>query len=631
LVSGRKRRVSESKASKRRSGSRGQPEVPARSPQPDWLTLATSAVVVGLAGLLYWRTCARDIVVGDTPEFVTAAITLGVPHPSGYALFTIVGHLFALLPIAPLPFRVNLMSVVCGAATAGLVFWTAFRLTGERAAAAAAALVLALSPIFWEWSLAAEVFPLNNLLSATVIYLLVRWQEQPQRTGALVMAAWVFGLALTNQLTIVLLAPAVLFLLIRNRATLLARWRTLAACVAALLIGLLPYAYLPWAAARHPVVNWGGISSLADLTAHILRKDYGTGRLVSSGELAGGSPVLRIAALFASFGLLMGLLLLLGAIQAYRRRRWYFWFSLLAFGLAGPVFIAYANLNLEAASGIYVLERFFLLSHVVLAPLMAFGAALAAEGIAARVPSIRAHAKGLVAVAVLLIALGGVFRSYAAIDQSGNRVARRFAEDIFAALEPGTILLAGGDEVDLPLLYLQAVEGYRPDVTLVIMPLLPGDWYVRQLRERYPNLAVPFAHYDGRLGTIKALIDANRKRPIAVVGNLPDESTKGSYWFCRHGLVAIALPMDQDVKLRELTADNQRLLSRHRPPSMSTIKTKSFERRILTRYATIPLVVGQEWEKVRSYSEAREWYQRALALDPDLSLAREGLARIAQP
>src|ERR1700694_1305634 len=109
----------------------------------DAKTWVGAAVVVGAAALLYFLTAARDIVVGDTPEYITAAVTLGVPHPPGYPLFTMLGHLFSSLPLGPITFRVNLLAVTCDALTVGIVYFTALRLTGYRIAAAIAALVLA--------------------------------------------------------------------------------------------------------------------------------------------------------------------------------------------------------------------------------------------------------------------------------------------------------------------------------------------------------------------------------------------------------------------------------------------------------------------------------------------------------
>src|SRR5713226_6224023 len=156
-------------------------------------TWVGAAVVVGAAALLYFLTAARDIVVGDTPELITAAVTLGVPHPPGYPLFTMLGHLFSLMPVGPIPFRVNLLAVTCDALTVGVVYFTPSRLPGSSLAAVVAALVLAVNPTFWAWSLVSEVFPLNNLLVALLICFLVIWHGQPERGSVLVAAFLVAG------------------------------------------------------------------------------------------------------------------------------------------------------------------------------------------------------------------------------------------------------------------------------------------------------------------------------------------------------------------------------------------------------------------------------------------------------
>src|SRR5256885_2473229 len=124
-------------------------------------TWAGAIFVVSVAAVLYFFTAARDIVVGDTPELITAAVTLGVAHEPGYPLFTMLGHLFSMLPFGSIPFRVNLLSVTCDAFTIGVVYFSALRLTRSQLAAGVGALLLAVNPTFWEWSLATEVFPLN--------------------------------------------------------------------------------------------------------------------------------------------------------------------------------------------------------------------------------------------------------------------------------------------------------------------------------------------------------------------------------------------------------------------------------------------------------------------------------------
>jgi dolichyl-phosphate-mannose-protein mannosyltransferase len=597
----------------------------------DGRTIALAAAVVLASGVVYVFTAARDIVVGDSPEFVTVAATLGVAHPPGYPLLTVIGHLFSLLPLGPMPFRVNLVSVVCHALTVGLVFFTAFRLTRSKPASAIAALLLAVNQLFWAWSLVAETFPLNDLLVAAAVYLLVLWQEQPKRSGPLILAAFFGGLGISNHLTIVLLLPAIAFLLWRQRTILLARPHIIASCVVASLLGFLPYAYLLWAAAQHPPLSWGNLSSLSDLVAHFMRKDYGTGQLISAPEYQGGSAVQRIAALLQSLGPANALLIALGAVQSYRRLRWYFWFVLIAFAFVGPAFAVYSNVNLSVGNLLFVLERFFLLSNVVTAPLIAFGVLLLVEivTIAARGRARLAH--GLVLAGSLAVVAGELAMSYAAVDQSDNHVARHFAEDVLDSLPPNAILLAGGDETVLPISYVQAIEGHRRDVTLVMLGLLGADWYIRQLKETHPDLVVPFTRFDRRTGTTKALVDANQGRPIDVIWAAPDDSLKQSYWYYSRGLVLDLLPIAKDVTLNEMTADNERLLDLYRVPALTDLNQKTFEGAILVQYAMAPYRVGEEYEQAGLNDNARAWYERALAINPDLEKARWRLGLLPPP
>lgn len=626
----RRRTVATSNAQRKQPGRAIEPrhqEQTLPSAPRDWTHSFVAVGVVVVVGTLYVLTAARDIVLGDTPELMTAAVTLGVPHAPGYPLFTMLGHLFSLLPTGPLPFRVDLLAVVCGVTTVELVYLTALRLTRDRMASVCAAFVLAVTPLFWSWSLVAEVFSPANLLAATFIFLLVLWHERPERMGFLVGAAFVSGLALTNQQTIVLLGPATLFLLWRRRAQLIARPSILAACVGAILVGLLPYAYLPWAAARHPLYNWGDASTLENFLAVITRKHFGTGQLINAPQYQGGSPFARLGALGLSFGPL-GALSILGAVQACRQIRWYFWFGLLAFTFTGPVFVAYANINLSVPLTRLVLERFYLLSHVAIAPFAAFGVLLTAQGLASVAPRIRVRAVQLAGLAVLVAVFGSAIANFREVDQSKDHVTRRFAEDILATLEPDSILVANGDEVIMPLTYLQDAEGMRPDVTLITMPFLLTDWYLPQLRRRDPRLVVPFERYDRQSGTIKNLIDANRERTFAFIGIASDESLKGTYWFYRRGLVVVAEPMAKDIKLDEMIADNELLFGRYRPPSPTDIKQNSLEQSILTHYATPAVVVAGQCEQLGYVPQARAWYQRALALDPTQSQVRDALRRL---
>jgi hypothetical protein len=584
-------------------------------------------VGVGLtAGSVYLASAARDIVVGDSGEFLSAAATLGVAHPPGYPLLVLLGHVFSWLPLGPMAFRINLLAVVCGAVTVGLIFSIARRLGVGSLPAAIAALSLALNPLFWEWSLAVEAFPLNNVLAAALIYCLVRWEAEPKRTGFLVAAALCGGLGAANHLTIIFLIPFVLVVMWRRRASITAQ--TVLLCLAAVMVGLLPYLYIPWAASRHPFVNWGGVSSAHDLLRHFLRSDYGTGRLVAAGP--SGSPLDRLTGLGKSFTILESVLLVLGAIDAYRIR-WYFWGSLLSFALAGPAFVAYANMDASNPPLLWALGRFFLLPHVIAAPFAAFGAASIQEVIASQLPRAdrRMVNAAVVSVATALILWTAVLR-FREVDLSRNHLAHTFAQDALATVAPNSVLLARGDEVVFPVAYVQAVEKSRPDVTLVVMGLQGFAWYIPQLRRRDPALRIPFERYDPRnpAATLRALVEANPTRPFALVGAAIDNSLTNVYWLYRRGVVEQLEPMSTDVGLDPAAQENERLLHMYRLPDPATVRRNTFEISLLDKYERAPTSIGDQFGLAHLDRQAEVWYRRALEIDPLDADVREKLAKL---
>src|SRR6266404_3460140 len=219
--------------------------------------------------------------------------------------------------------------------------------------------------------------------------------------------------------------------------------------------------------------------------------------------------------------------------------RWYFWFSLVGFIFTGPFFIWITDLNLSTApSALFVLQRFFLLSHIVLAPLIAFGVLDLAQFIERSSSATALSALRIVAAVCLVAVAIMVAATYRPIDQSQNFIARRFAQDVFNTTRPGSILLVKGDGLAFPLMYLQQVENAGKETTLVVIPLLLGDWYVRQLRERYPDLVVPFDRYDPQSNNIKIFVEANSSRTIAIAGAMGnDHSLDLDFWPYQQGLL----------------------------------------------------------------------------------------------
>lgn len=152
---------------------RGDPGEPEEQRQGAW-----SLVVFTCVFAVYIRTLHPSLPGGDSGELITAAYELGVAHPPGYPLFTLLAKLvIVLLPIGSVAYRVNLLCSFFGAVAASLLFSTSVRLSGSYTAGILAAGLYSFSRLTWQWSIAAEVFSLNNLFVVMLMGLTVEFYK----------------------------------------------------------------------------------------------------------------------------------------------------------------------------------------------------------------------------------------------------------------------------------------------------------------------------------------------------------------------------------------------------------------------------------------------------------------------
>jgi hypothetical protein len=374
-------------------------------------------------------------------------------------------------------------------------------------------------------------------------------------------------------------------------------------------------------------MNWGGIQGPGDLVRQILRLDYGTGQLVSTPGYQGGNGLDRLAAFVTNANPFLALLAIAGAVQAYRRVRWYFLTVAITFLICGPLFLAYANANVAVDTARFILVRFYLLPQVVIAPLAALGIVFATELGRRRLAAPPRWLPTAFAAAVLALAAFEIAVTYGGVDRSADHLARRFAEDILKTAPDGSIVLASGDHVVLPLIYLQAVEGARPEVTVIAWPLLGLDWYQRELKLRHPELNLPFARYEQADGLL-TLVRANPDRRFVLTGEEAGQSLQGTYGIYPRGLTLPVIDAKQLLDLTSVAQENEQLLGSYRVPSLSGIDKESFERFIVSWYALVPFRVGAQYENAKQYAPAQSWYERSLAIDPQLPEALNGIRRV---
>ena len=77
-----------------------------------------------IAFVFYLLTIAPSVIQIDTGELAAVQCTLGIAHPTGYPLFTILGYIFSLIPL-PLSkiFQMNLLAAIyCAVAVSVFTF-----------------------------------------------------------------------------------------------------------------------------------------------------------------------------------------------------------------------------------------------------------------------------------------------------------------------------------------------------------------------------------------------------------------------------------------------------------------------------------------------------------------------------
>jgi len=420
-----------------------------------WLAIALGAALFAA----YAAGACRTIYVGDSGELVTAVFLLGIPHPSGYPLYVLLGKLWTLLvPAGSIAFRMSLFSAAAAAAAAATLFRLARWLGLTRLAAALGALLLAFAPSFWSEANVQRVYALNALFVALATWAALRW-ERERTPGRLALVAFLCALGGSNHTYLLVFAAAFALFAVATEPAVLRRGRDLGVAAVAFALGLLPYLFLPLRSRQQPALDWGDPETLDRFLAVVTRRDFWERRWLEtpSDWVAIGLDFGRSFATELTWG--GAALALLGVALGLRRRAPLARLALLA--MAGNL----AVLGLHGSrSDLFIWHRYYLPSYVLAALLAAAGADALAARLPRRLPAL-----------LLLLPLAQLAGGWRAHDRSDYRIAEAYSRRLLAELPPGAHLAASDDNILFVLLYLRHVEHLRPDVDLIAQGIGGAD------------------------------------------------------------------------------------------------------------------------------------------------------------
>lgn len=456
---------------------------------PDVLAVGAAAAVVFLVHLF---ALPQDPFWLDAPEFIAAALGWGQVHPPGHPAAMPLLRGWLLAPLGSIAFRANAFSAFFGALTASGVGMLTLVLSRPspsaripRALGAATTVAFGLCASSVIQSMSVEIYTLNAALILWAAVLAVRLGGDARAAG---LCGVLVGLGLANHHFLTVLAmPALLALFLHRqglRRGLLTAWP---APVMALLVAAATYLYLP--ARSHGWPTWSDASTLS-----------GTLWIASARVFAGslGGFVDPVGGLARNAGMALRLLgevltwpgLLLAVLGLWRlgtgRRPW------IAVGLG---LLILGSLASKVAMGLLDPDNpddhgYFLAAIAGLVVAQAVGLGTLIEGFAAkgRAASTTVAIVAIAAMAALPLPTGLLTLR----DRAGQREAAPVMDLVWRDLPPRTVAFVSHYPIHFMTQYDQAVEGTRPDVTVVQQSFYSrargGRYYASRIAERDGDL-----------------------------------------------------------------------------------------------------------------------------------------------
>lgn len=409
---------------------------------------------------LYAYSAPRTVTLEDDGLFIMSSYFLGVDHPPGYPLMTVLGKLFTLLPVGSIAFRVHLLSAFFGGLTC-VALWLVIRsLLGNAVSAYTGALLYGLSSTFWSQAIIAESYTLNTFFFFSLFYVALVFLAT-KHVRLLHVFAGIFGLGLANHWPLMLLStPALALLLLPARREVL---RVLPQMLGiAFLACMGPYAWMVVRSWMDPEINfYGAIRDLKDFLFFISRRGF---QDVDVSETATAADRLAyvgflLAEMVRQYTPAGAALAGLGLLLQWRR---------LHPAIAAALVVGWLGSSLVLGTMLHfdyepimkaVIRRYPLIPYGV----MSIWLVLALDALMSRVrrgaPTLR------IATAAALVA--AVFLSHWAVNVRKDETwARDYATAVLTSLPEGAVLFVHGDTDSFPIGYMNKVERLRPDVTL---------------------------------------------------------------------------------------------------------------------------------------------------------------------
>lgn len=481
--------------------------------------------------IVYSFTTAPDVMFTDSGELSSATITLGVSHPTGYPLFTILGFLWSKIPMGISKIlQMNLFSVFWASLSSIIIYfisnlifenYTLFKQEDTSKISSKLkiknkdkknlkqslnhnensinleiqlnidknsnifsfliALCFSFSLTLWAQTTSIEVYTLHFLMLSLIYYftlqIYIQFKQKLNYTYNLYLLSFLVGLSFTNHLSTVLLIPGILYFyfLIIDDKIIKDKLKELPKIIGFMFLGLSVYIYLPINSANDPLFNWGEVSdSFYKFYYHISGKQYQVWLFSDSDKF--WSNIWKFFKLLPlQFGVIGLVISVFGLVTLFKINKSIFLFLILNFITSLIYVCGYTIHDIDS----YFLTPIFPLFIIFIFGIFYFKFKFNEDN---------SNNRNIFSI-LSLILLVNILCNYQINNQNNNYLVKDYTMNLTQNLEPNSIIItAQWDYFVSAFWYFQKITGYRKDIVLIEKELLRRTWYYKHLKKWYPQV-----------------------------------------------------------------------------------------------------------------------------------------------
>ncbi len=505
-------------------------------------SLADRSTLVGIAVFLfsfafYVFTLAPTVIWGDNAGDALAAIKMHLTiSADSHPLFIILGHFFSYLPFEP-AYSLNLLSAATSSLAVLVVYLIVLEVTGSMASAMIGAISLCVSHAFWLHAVIGRIYGLNAFFVMITSLVLLKWKKRPTNSHLLYLAAFLFGLGLSNHLVMALTIIGFFFLIIMTDFRILSKLRVLLITVCSFLVGsyLLIYLYF------QNLMKGRTASLLMDVTTGY---QYKKNMMVISHDLF-RDIFMYFSYLFYQFPVIGFSLIFIGIYALFKKERIVTIFLLLLIGVNAFFFISfgpgatrttkytfyisdYAVFSVFISYGFFACLNFFkaknyshnriftvFLASIILLPLLLYN-----------IIPYASKSLGIDLLHARTIQYRDNESYFLNPNKRGYRGAVRYAQEALDTASLNSIIIADFTPYTV-LIYFQRIRGVRNDISVINSGNKRENSTQKVISKYYGARDIYLAGVEGKYYRIGRLKDEYDFVPESVLYRVVKKSTDG--------------------------------------------------------------------------------------------------------